>query len=104
MKIVNLTPHDIVVRSGEDFVTIPSSGVARCVEGRAELGSISGTNIKLFEVSHGKVEGLPEPQADTIFVVSAIVAQAVPDRNDVYSPSGLVRDAEGRVIGCEGFQ
>jgi len=104
MEIVNLTPHDIVVRSGVDFVTIPSSGVARCAETRTPMGTIADTGIQRFAVSYGAVDGLPAPQADTICVVSAIVRQALPDREDVFSPSGLVRDAEGRVIGCEGLQ
>jgi hypothetical protein len=104
MKIVNLTPHDMVVRSGEDFVTIPSSGVARCAEIRHRMGAIADTGIQRFAVAYSAVDGLPAPQADTIFIVSAIVRQAVPDRIDVYSPSGLVRDADGRVIGCEGLQ
>jgi len=48
----------------------------------------------------GAVTGLPDPQPDTIFVVSALVAQAVPDRQDVFITDDAVRDDQGRLIGC----
>jgi hypothetical protein len=56
--------------------------------------------IPLVSVSYGKVEGLPEGVPGTLFVVSALVRAAVPDRTDVASPGDLVRDEKGAVIGC----
>lgn len=47
----------------------------------------------------GKVENLPEPQEGVVYVVSALVAQAVPDREDVFIPDDTVRDEQGRIIG-----
>jgi hypothetical protein len=34
------------------------------------------------------------------FVVSSIVAQAVPDRRDVFVPARPVRDEKGRIVAC----
>ena len=48
----------------------------------------------------GEVSDLPDPQPDTIFVVSALVAQAVPDRQDVFIVDDAVRDDQGRIIGA----
>lgn len=50
--------------------------------------------------SYGDVENLPAPEPETIYVVSSIVAQRVPERNDVYIPNESVRDESGRIIGC----
>jgi len=48
----------------------------------------------------GSVSDLPDPQTDTIYVVSALVAQAVPDRPDVFIVDDAVRDEQGRIIGA----
>jgi len=48
----------------------------------------------------GEVFDLPDPQPDTIFVVSALVAQAVPERQDVFIVDDAVRDDQGRIIGA----
>jgi len=42
----------------------------------------------------------PEPQEGTIFIVSALTAQAVPDRQDVFIVDDAVRDDQGRIIGA----
>jgi hypothetical protein len=48
----------------------------------------------------GEVFDLPDPQPDTIFVVSALVAQAVPERQDVVIVDDAIRDDQGRIIGA----
>lgn len=96
MNFVNLTPHSIII---VDALTLPPSGtVARC----AATSTPAGTHgkIALTRTAFGAVEGLPEPEAGVVFVVSALVRAAVPGRSDVASPGDLVRDASGVVIGC----
>lgn len=51
----------------------------------------------------GAVDGLPEPQPDTLLIVSALVRLAVPHRTDVVSSGSLVRDESGRPVGCLGL-
>lgn len=106
MNIVNLTPHALnLMPEGPDgpTVTIPPSGlVARCATSRVQVDTITvdGIAIPVNRTQFGAVTGLPDPQPDTIFVVSALVAQAVPDRQDVYITDDAVRDDQGRIIGC----
>jgi hypothetical protein len=52
------------------------------------------------QTQFGEVFDLPDPQPDTIFVVSALVAQAVPERQDVFFVDDAVRDEQGRIIGA----
>jgi hypothetical protein len=38
-----------------------------------------------------------------VYIVSRLIRTALPERGDLASPYGLVRDAEGRAIGAEGL-
>lgn len=125
-KIVNLTPHQInfIIRyaleigrnelgtpkyvTEERSYSIPPSGVvARCKVDRQIIDSfiledVDGWDITVPVTSarFGEVEGLPEPEEGVIYIVSNMVAQAVPDREDVFFPDDIVRDEHGNVIGC----
>lgn len=97
-KVVNLTPHELNI-VGEQSVTIPPSGqVARAAETTEIVGSVAG--IPIIHKTFGKVEGLPEPQPDTVFVVSLLVAQAV-KRADVLTIGETIRNEKGQVIGAK---
>lgn len=103
--IVNLTQHEIVVHQSEasgPVLTIPPSGaVARVHVTHSKIGTIS--NAPLFVEHVGEVEGLPPAAPDTVYVVSAMVRLAVPDRTDVFSPGPLVRGPDGQPVGCVGL-
>jgi len=106
MKIVNLTPHPLnLMPEGPEgpVVTIPPSGqVARCTVDRVQVDTVTvdGISVPVNQTRFGKVENLPEPQEGTIFIVSALTAQAVPEREDVFITDDAVRDEQGRIIGC----
>ena len=106
MNIVNLTPHALnLMPEGPDgpTVTIPPSGlVARCAVDRVQVDTVTvdGVAVPVNQTRFGEVSDLPDPQPDTIFVVSALVAQAVPDRQDVFIVDDAVRDEQGRIIGA----
>ncbi len=99
-EIVNLTPHPINIVMGDGEVrTIPPSGtVARCRETTETVGEVNG--IPVIRKSFGSVENLPDPSSGTIYVVSALVAQAA-RREDVVCPGDPVRDDKGQIIGCK---
>ena len=100
-KIVNLTPHEINFLNEENnpVLTVkPSGQVARCQVNRETIKEING--IPVNKTCFGKVENLPEPKKGTIYIVSALTAQAVPEREDVFITDDAVRDEQGRIIGC----
>ena len=104
VAFVNLTPHaiDVVVHEGSAAISIPASGaVARVAQSSDLVGEIAG--IPVFQNSYGDVEGIPAPQDGTVYIVSAMAAQAVRGRDDVLVPGPAVRDADGRIIGCNGL-
>ena len=108
LNIVNLTPHALnLMPAGPTgpVVTIPPSGqVARCVVDRVQVDTVTvtvdGISVPVNRTQFGAVTSLPDPQPDTIFIVSSVVAQAVPDRPDVFIVDDAVRDEQGRIIGC----
>ena len=105
--IVNLTPHSIVVlrddglgcQEAAEFS--PSGVVARVATKPGE--KMEGKDLPLFtSTTFGEVEGLPAPQAGTIFLVSALVAGRCVGRADVFSPGtgpadGAVRNEKGHI-------
>jgi hypothetical protein len=130
MRLINLTPHrvdlmvaprgehrlDDVTHDGivvcsvcgawedealdvECVVMLPSAGVARvatCTEPTGEM--LCGLPVVVEPT--GAVTGLPEPSPGTHYVVSRMVADALPERADLVYPTCLARDAEGVIVGC----
>lgn len=104
-KIKNFTPHDIHVvgEDGKVIATFPSEGLIRLSQTTEQIGSVvvEGVEIPLTSTNFGEAQGLPEKREDTIYIVSSLVCQAYPDRRDFYIPDQLVRDEQGRIIGCK---
>lgn len=102
MQFINLTSHDInEVTTG---LTIPASGrIARVKLSTTKVAEHQ--QVPIYSSTFGDIEGLPEPQANVIYVVSALALHAVPaDRLDVVSPGSLQRDPSGKPLGCCGFR
>ena len=108
INIVNLTPHKITFVTDKGNLSIdPSGEIARVSSTTKEVGYIYvskfGIKIPTTTTVYGEIEGLPDPKENTIFVVSSLVAQRVPEREDVFIPNESVRDENGRIIGCRSF-
>lgn len=108
MKVINLTPHAVkIVRDGNVVLEIPSSGVARARQQDVPAGEIEvdGVTISVVKTEFGETEDLPEPAEGVGYVVSIITANAAEAQgrncSDLYLSSGLVRNEEGQIIGCE---
>lgn len=101
MTIVNLTPHTINVTDG---VAIPASGqVARVQVTHVQVGLVDG--IAIYQPTYGDLVGLPDPQPDTLFLVSGMVAAAA-KRQDVVAPAtghpAAIRK-DGQTVSVPGF-
>lgn len=99
MQFVNCTPHDIMLNDGTVF---PKSGnIARV--------SVDFTDFDadgICEQVFGEVEGIPEPQENTKYIVSLVVLGAT-DRDDVVAPAtghpDVVRNDKGHIVSVAGF-
>ena len=47
---------------------------------------------------------LPEPEVDLFFIVPTLVRIALPERKDIITVSKYVRNLDGRVLECRGFE
>lgn len=94
-KIINLTPHPITVGT----TVIPPSGIARMAE-KAEP-AFEVNDIAVVRKSYTTPIDLPDPLPDTYYVVSMVVAQALPHRADLLCPGEQIRDEQGRIVGCK---
>ena len=104
IKVVNCTPHDVNLITGNGNITFPRSGIIpRLTEQQNKINSVivNGIKIDIMKKSFLEPEGLPEPQEGTIFIVSALVAGAVKHRDDLVIPNDTIRDDQGRIIGCK---
>ena len=101
-NIINVTPHDITIVMDGATRTFPRTGqVARVSQSETIVGSIDG--IPVTEVVFGTPVDIPDPAPNTVFIVSRIVAAAMPDRDDFVIPGPAVRNEEGVIIGARGF-
>lgn len=99
INIINLTPHIINLEVNGVMTPIAPTGLARCAETTTEVGTVFG--VRFVKKSFGTVTGLPEPEKGTIYVVSAVVLNALNgSRDDVFIPADAVRDEAGRIVGC----
>jgi len=102
--LVNTTPHAINVldyRTHEVRFSIPAAPQPLRLEERLEhVGNLAG--VPLVRKSLVANISLPEPQEGVFYVVPLAVAQML-QRPDFVVPDDLVRDDQGRVIGCRRF-
>lgn len=107
MKLVNLTPHTLNIHTLSGVIELPPSGtVARVAveyKKRAPIPHRDG-DIPTFRAEFGPLEGLPGPVQGTVYIVSGMVMQALSGlRHDVFAPGELIRDDQGRPVGCHGL-
>ena len=101
-QIYNLTPHAITIVDSEGSVlhSISSTGLARLRVVTVPAGfSIQG--IPVTKTEFGQVEGLPEFNNGTYYIVSQLIKSAFPERKDLLVPAEVVRDSAGIILGCK---
>jgi len=105
--LVNLTPHEIVVRreDGSEFRIPPSGVVARVTATTEPAGTLAG--VPVVSTRYGEIEDLPAPRAGVQYIVSSLVRMAATGRTDLVSPDtgpeSAVRDGDGRIVAVRRF-
>lgn len=99
----NYTPHTVRLMSDATTTVAeyPSLGVARVAT------KVADTDTEYVKtVAYGAVEGLPDPEEGTLYIVSALV-RAASERKDLVSPATgpkeAFRNTEGQIIGVPYF-
>ena len=117
-KVINLTPHEIVVfdpSGSKAILTIPSEGVVRAKMNVEPLGLIytdDGVPLPIVNAVYGPPEGpLPPFDDETAIIVSHIAAQSILTHRPEWAGHLLVpdtgptavRDEQGRILGVRQF-
>lgn len=94
----NFTPHTIVLNDGTEF---PSQGIARVSNNFTEFDQNG-----ICSVEYGAIEGLPDPEPNTMYIVSAMVL-AASTRPDLVAPATghpqCRRNEKGFIVSVPGF-
>ena len=100
MKLVNLTPHTIALPNGTTIE--PTGFVARANLQSQQLHEWNGVTFFFSELK--TISNVPDPKPDTYYIVPVIVRVNLPDRGDLLSPTRLIRNHKGEVVGCGAFE
>jgi hypothetical protein len=95
-KLINLTPHDIVI-TGYGIVE-PSGNSVKVHSHLSKVDDIDGVPIMCCK--DARVSNLPDPHKGVLYIVPGYVRTALPHRKDLASPTKLIRDGAGRIVGC----
>ena len=98
MKLYNATPHEVTLRAVDgSLIRLPAAEApARVHLERLDRGVVCGVKI-VVPVVVG-VNNLPARRDDTLIVVSKIVADALPERQDLVVPDLIEYDESGAVV------
>lgn len=97
--IQNLTPHTVTIFAGDAPKHFEPTGTVARVHYKRDTSWVAGVPL-VADVSHTVID-LPAPQENVYYIVSGMVFEAVPTRNDLLAPVQPVRNEGGRVIGCK---
>ena len=101
--LINTTPHPVHIldRDGELVLTIPAAPQPLRLEEQVEpWGDLAGIPLVRKSLAASAIFG--EPREGVFYIVPLAMAQ-VYRRPDLLVPDDLVRDEQGRVIGCRRF-
>lgn len=108
-KIVNLTHHDvrIITHKGEEFLFKKTGLSVRCNIDMIKTDPINGIPCKFKDI-YNVESTLPPREEGTLYLVSSMVLDSNPERDDLISPDtsrhSSIKDKKGKVIAARGFQ
>lgn len=101
-NIVNCTPHPITMcdNEGNIYFTFPKGEIIPRLSIRTVANEPIG-EIPTSVTQFGYLENLPEKVEGTFLIVSQMVKDAAPDREDLLVPAEVYRDSSGNIVGCK---
>lgn len=105
MYIINKTPHPVIlldkeykeIRRFEKGDTIRLSQITEQI-GVARIGI---GHVPISQTIFGEPENLPDYKEGVYYIVSQLVKNALPERDDLLVPAEIVRNESGVIKGCQ---
>lgn len=101
MKIINLTPHVVNIVDSEGNIQYSYSSSkkpARVDTDYAVVPFNEGPTI--IKTTFTETINLPKEKDNVWYIVSSLVKQNEPERNDLLVPSHIVKNSNNKVLGC----
>jgi hypothetical protein len=105
MKLINLTPHAIVLQAADGMRTTiaPSGMVARVTSTPGQPEIIDGVPVPVYSPqTFAAVDGIPDVEDDTLYIVSALVIGRMAAGTPFVAPGtgpndGAIRNDKGQI-------
>jgi hypothetical protein len=106
INLVNLTSHDIIDTT--TYTVIPQSKMVARVDMQSTI-AYTINNIPVYTMTLDRVTGIPEPQPNTVYIVSSLCLDMMRQNNlhrdDVVCPGRAEKNKDTKaIIGCRGFR
>lgn len=101
IKIINLTPHDIILFKDNKKILFKSQGAVRVNYTSKLIGEVDG--ISIYRNTYTDVNKIPKYKKNTYYIVSKITMEILKNRKDLLMVNETVRDEKGHIIGCRSF-
>lgn len=102
MEYINTTNHDINIKIGNDtFVRIAKSESQLRIDSKLIQKNTDGL-IPIFEHEVYNPGDMPKVKNNTAYIVSKVIKQHFPERDDFYVPIGVTTTPEGYTY-CKGL-
>ena len=105
MHIINATPYPITIVDDNGNITrkiFPCGKTIRLKADTVRVDNISIPNVPISKtVFSWDANDLPPVDPQVFFIVSQMVKSAFPNRTDLLVPAEVVRDKDGKIIGCK---
>ena len=101
MKIINLTPHDVVITTENGVETIKRGKEILRVSTKSVDTGIRIKDITVTTTEFELVGKIPKYQAGIYYIVSSKVKRFLPNRFDLLVPEYVTRDNNGTPLQCK---
>lgn len=104
--IINKTPHRVIILDDDNriikcYASLPPVIRINYVKKRDNT-ALDGVPISRIECNN--VENLPDPQPGIYYIVSNAVKTELSQRYDLLTPSEVIRDDYGNILGCKSLR
>lgn len=101
-QFINLTDKDITIYGkNHTTITFPKSGTVAFVKQQDNILDEACVDGCLFDIGkriYTEVGNVPKPEENIFYIVPVIVAQQLPERDDLLVASNAIKNENGEIV------
>ena len=102
-QFINLTDKDITIYGkNHTTITFPKSGTVAFVKQQDNILDEACVDGCLFDIGkriYTEVGNVPKPEENIFYIVPVVVAQQLPERDDLLLASNSIKNENGEIVG-----